>query len=61
MSRADGPGTSLSRSPARETGRLEAEVLSLIGAGFLAISLINFLREEDTVITAGQTPPSAGE
>jgi len=44
---------------ARRTGRPEARVLSLIGAGFLAISLIRFLREVDAVIAAGPTARSA--
>lgn len=39
---------------ARRTGRPEPEVLSLIGAGFLVISLIDFLRTVDAVITAGR-------
>ena len=39
---------------ARATGRPEAQILSLIGAGFLAISLIDFLRQVDAVITAGR-------
>ena len=39
---------------ARRTGRPEAEILSLIGAGFLAIALIDFLRSVDAVITAGR-------
>jgi hypothetical protein len=32
----------VARSIARKTGRPEAQVLSLIGAAFLAMSLINF-------------------
>ena len=40
---------------ARGTGRPEAEILALIGAVFLAKTLINFLREVDTVIAAGRT------
>ena len=43
------------RSIARRTGRPEAQILSLIGALFLAISLIDFLREVDAVIAAGRT------
>jgi hypothetical protein len=39
---------------ARRTGRPEAEILAVIGAAFLAIALINFLREVDTVIAAGR-------
>ena len=34
------------------TGRPEAQILSLISAGFLAIALIDFLREVDAVIAA---------
>ena len=45
----------VARSIARRTGRPEAEILSLIGAAFLAIALIDFLREVDAVITAGRT------
>ena len=43
------------RPVARATGRPEAEMLALIGAGFLAITLINFLREVDAVIAVGRT------
>jgi hypothetical protein len=52
----------LARAIARRTGRPEAQILSLIGAGFLAIALINFLREVDAVIAAGRTgsEPTAG-
>jgi hypothetical protein len=32
-------------------------MLSLIGAGFLAISLIDFLRQVDAVIAAGRPAP----
>jgi len=39
---------------ARRTGRPEAEILSLIGAGFLLITLIDFLRTIDDVVAAGQ-------
>jgi hypothetical protein len=49
------------RAVARRTGRPEAQILSLIGAGFLAISLIDFLRQVDAVIAAGRTTPSAGQ
>jgi hypothetical protein len=45
----------LARAVARWTGRPEAQILSLIGAGFLAISLIDFLRQVDTVVAAGRT------
>jgi hypothetical protein len=47
----------LARAVARWTGRPEAQILSLIGAGFLAISLIDFLRQVDAVIAAGRTRP----
>jgi hypothetical protein len=50
----------VARVIARRTGRPEAEILSLIGAVFLAITLIDFLRNVDAVITAGRTGPSAG-
>ena len=40
----------VARALARSTGRPEAQMLSLIGAGFLAISLIDFLRQVDAVI-----------
>ncbi len=49
----------VARAVARRTGRPEAQILSLIGAGFLAISLIDFLRQVDTVIAAGRPAPSA--
>ena len=49
----------LARAVARATGRPEAQVLSLIGAGFLAVSLTGFLRQVDAVIAAGRTAPSA--
>jgi len=44
----------VARAVARRTGRPEAQILSLIGAGFLAISLIDFLRQVDAVIAAGR-------
>jgi len=44
----------VARVVARWTGRPEAQILSLIGAGFLAISLIDFLRQVDAVIAAGR-------
>jgi len=69
--RGDGPGgpdrpdqggrPAVARAVARWTGRPEAQILSLIGAGFLAISLIDFLRQVDAVIAAGRTAPSAGQ
>ena len=51
----------VARAIARRTGRPEAQILSLIGAAFLAIALIDFLREVDAVIAAGRTAPSASE
>jgi hypothetical protein len=51
----------LARAVARATGRPEAQILSLIGAGFLAVSLIDFLRQVDAVIAAGRTAPSASQ
>jgi hypothetical protein len=51
----------VARVVARRTGRPEAQILALIGAGFLAISLIDFLRQVDAVIAAGRTAPSAGQ
>ncbi len=56
----------VARSIARRTGRPEAEILSLIGAAFLATTLIDFIRNVDAVIAAGRTgrqsandPPAA--
>ena len=46
----------VARSIARRTGRPEAQILSLIGGVFLAIALIDFLRES-SVIAAGRTGP----
>jgi hypothetical protein len=51
----------VARAVARRTGRPEAQILALIGAGFLAISLVDFLRQVDAVIAAGRTTPSAGQ
>jgi len=45
----------VARAVARRTGRPEAQILALIGAAFLAIALVNFLREVDAVIAAGRT------
>jgi hypothetical protein len=45
----------VARSIARRTGRPEAEILSLIGAAFLAVTLIDFIRNVDAVIAAGRT------
>jgi hypothetical protein len=50
----------VARSVARKTGRPEAQILSLIGAAFLAMSLINFLREVDNVIAAGRSGRAPG-
>jgi hypothetical protein len=51
----------VARSIARRTGRPEAEILSIIGAVFLAITVIDFLRNVDAVIAAGRTGPSASK
>jgi hypothetical protein len=51
----------VARAVARRTGRPEAQILALIGAGFLAISVIDFLRQVDAVIAAGRTAPSASQ
>jgi hypothetical protein len=51
----------VARAVARKTGRPEAEILSLFGAVFLAIALIDFLRNVDAVIAAGRTRPSASQ
>ena len=50
----------VARLIARRTGRPEADILALIGAGFLAIALIDFLRNVNAVIAAGRTGPQAG-
>jgi len=42
---------------ARRSGRPESEILSLIGAGFLMIALIDFLRTVDDVVAAGRAGP----
>lgn len=42
---------------AHRTGRPESEIFSLIGAGFLMITLIDFLRTVDDVIAAGRAGP----
>jgi hypothetical protein len=56
----------VARAVARRTGRPEAQILALIGAAFLAMAVVNFLREADAVIAAGRTgrqpahdPPAA--
>jgi hypothetical protein len=51
----------VARAIARRTGRPEAQMLSLIGAGFLAIAVIDFLRQVAAVIAAGRTAPAASE
>jgi hypothetical protein len=43
---------------ARRTGLSEAQILAVIGAAFLVVSLVDFLRTVDTVITAGEQTPS---
>jgi hypothetical protein len=45
----------VARAVARWTGQPEGQILSLIGAGFLAISLVDFLRQVDAVVAAGRT------
>ena len=44
----------IANSIARRTGRSEAQVSAIIGAGILAISLIYFLRTAEAVIAAGR-------
>ena len=51
----------VARAVARRTGRPEPEILSLIGAVFLAITLIDFLRNVDAVIAAGRTGPQPAD
>jgi len=51
----------VSRSIAHWTGGPEAQILALIGAAVLAITLIDFLRTVDAVITAGRTGPPASQ
>jgi hypothetical protein len=41
----------------RKTGRPEAQVLAMIGAGFLVVSLVDFLRTVDAVVSAGRSRP----
>ena len=57
-----------SRPPSRRaghqagrTGRPEADILALIGTVFLAITVIDFLRNVDAVSAAGRTGPQTGE
>ena len=51
----------VARAIACRTGRPEALILALIGAGFLAISLVDFLRQVDAVVAAGRPALSAGQ
>ena len=51
----------VARAIARRTGRPEAQILSLIGAVFLAKTLIGFLREVNAVIAAGRTGPQPAD
>ena len=44
----------VARAAARRTGRPQAQIMLLTGAGFLAISLIGFLRQVDAMIAAGR-------
>jgi hypothetical protein len=46
---------------ARRTGRPESEILSLVGAGFLFIALIDFLRTVDDVLAAGRAGPQPAD
>ena len=45
--------------PQNRTAR--GDILALTGAGFLAITVIDFLRNVDAVIAAGRTGPQAGK
>jgi hypothetical protein len=47
----------VAHSISRRTGRPEAQILALIGAAFLAITVIDFLRNVDAVIAAGRLIP----
>ena len=51
----------VARAVARKTGRPEAQILALIGAVFLAKTLIGFLREVNTVIAAGRAGPQPAD
>ena len=46
---------------ARRTGRPESDILSLFGAGFLVIAVIDFLRTVDDVIAAGRAAPEIAD
>jgi hypothetical protein len=56
--RARATAQPVARAVARSTGPPEAEILPLIGAVYLAIAFIGFLRPVDTVIAAGPIFPS---
>lgn len=49
----------IARSISHRTGRPEPEILSLIGAGFLVIAVIDFLRTIDDVLSAGRAAGQA--
>ena len=51
----------VARAVARRTGRPEAQILAVIGAVFLAITVIDFLRNVDAVIAAGRTGPQPAD
>jgi len=69
--RGDGPGGTdrpartaaqpVARLIARRTGRPEADIVALTGAGFLAIAVTGFLRNVNAVIAAGRTGPQTGK
>lgn len=56
--KAAGP---IADSLARRTGRSQEQILALIGAAFLAVTLISFLRTVRTVIAAGRTGSQSSE
>jgi len=47
----------VAHSLSRRSGRPEAQILALIGAAFLAITVIDFLRNVEAVIAAGRIIP----
>lgn len=47
----------VARAIASRTGRSEPEILALIGAGFLMIAVVDFLRTVDDVVAAGRAGP----
>ncbi len=49
------------RAIASRTGRSEPEILALIGAGFLMMALIDFLRTVDDVLAAGRAGPARAD